>query len=191
VKATAEVLGRRRLGWLALLGTLSSSPAGSSPHGVSVASSAVCPASAPFASLPTVAPPLSLPAAMLASLRERLDEVRGATFAGWRTDLNDDGVADWVVWALGSACGGTGNCVAALADGRDGRLLGAFVASALVVAPQRHGWPVVQAYAALGGEDVARRTWTLEREEYREGSLRRMKRATYAAEIRRYCSLRR
>lgn len=184
-----EVIGGPGLALLALLGTLPSTPNGTPPYETRSLPGNPCPMSSPFVSMPGAAPSLRLPTALHASLRERFDLDTSATFAGSRPDLNGDGAPDWVVWVLGPGCGGTGNCAAALADGRDQRLLGTFVASALLISPQRHGWPDVQAFAALGEAAVTSATWTTRGDAYRTGRPRRMARAAYVAEIARTCAL--
>lgn len=184
-----EALGGPGLALLALLATLPSAPNDTPRYDSRCLPGNPCPTSSPFVSMPGAAPSLRLPAALYASLRERFDLDSSATFAGWLLDLNGDGVPDWVVWAPGPGCGGTGNCAAAFADGRDQRVLGTFVASALLISPKRHAWPDVRAFATLGEATVTGATSTTRGGAYRAGRPRRMARAAYVAEIARYCVL--
>lgn len=177
------------LALLALLGTVPSSPSDTPWYETRCSPGTPCPTSVPFVSMPGAAPSLHLPTALRASLRERLDLDSSATFAGWRPDLNGDGVPDWVVWALGSACGGTGNCIAALADGDDARVLGAFVAASLLITPRRGTWPDVESFATLGEATGVRESWVARDGAYQSSRSRPMGRASYAAEIARFCVL--
>ncbi len=191
VSGISAGFGRRGLPVLALLATVPAASVATSPHAARWEPGASCPPTAPFLAMPGAAPLLRVPSALRASLLDHFDADASASLAGWRLDLNGDGVPDWIVWAVGPACGGTGNCAAALVDGGNQRVLGTFVASAVLVLPRRNAWPEVHAFTALGEADVARQAWTATGGIYQSGRTHQLDRASFSTEIARYCALRR
>jgi len=109
---------------------------------------------------------INVPADVRRGVADDLEYDDGDPIKGIATDLNGDGVSDFILQSAPSLCG-NGGCVYVLVDGASRRKIGEFFGTPLYVRAERtHGYPNIATYSHLSAASATHTEYSFDGRTY-------------------------